>query len=1212
MATTATMQPFDPAYKRKSFGIFSRPSPNPSKPAPQYTTKLITKQRPVSYQSGVVGTGTIIRARTFADDLKALSPIDVDRPLPPTPKPKVSTRPVSLSATPRSYEPSSPGTSTMSTSTAASSLYEEPDLLLNPKYPSRTSVIIFAGEVLSASTFIRRLSSRREFLVLTDTHLLRFRSLAKAAEVFPQVNLSMRVAGNRSTSFGGATSELSADQIVIHLNQIVAVHETEKFFIQVDHLDEISGTATSTVLQLSCQTEVDQWLRALCRTVRLPTYTTLPFVERVVDYVAKRLGDEQDYSAENVMIFRVVHRRSEPRSQVKLSGSSEDAQKNTTTICYLAVGSHKVHLLPIPKLLSQKSAALLNSPGLMTSYGILTLTALTMNSETDDSFSLKFRVPCKPPQTLHLASSCAAQIIQTIRHAADFLRPQWSEPSFQMNIPEKLLDQPFPEIDYDEGYLCFHRTLAAYCSAYEVDVNVIGYSITENTEDGTKFQLLPPVHSRRTRYFITELLAVMRTLRWNETFGSISFAGISLEPLRGIVDGHGKDMEPHRTRSGRKLSTKGARRPLLVLELRAIAACSTKLRRLDLSGCLDPPESQLSFEDNERDIEDRGCELVEAFLPLCKKGVTNVDWIILSGLYLDQADIAYIVDAIVNPLSHIRGLELARCGLDERSISLILESLATQNKTLEALDIGGNPGRLNASTLNPLCELLGVFPGIRCLRLADLKLATGGGHCLDYQRGASPVRPPFTRSISLGNPLPITPVSSNSGSQPTTHGTSHLSSHNSSQPSARSISQPSIHSASQHSVHTNSHHSMHSGSHLSTLRSGSTLSLPRSYSREQALLPEEILIQWRLDELDLSETQLNSASVDALSAYLNSPASECLAKLNLNNCGLKAGDVAVLLGCLAREDGKVRNLHLYVNRLHITPDHNKLVDAIKKGLSPRYLTMSNVDYPDEETFRKLIRALTVNKTIEYLDLSRVYLPSDANSDTINALGELFAKNDTLKNLNISGGYGRIEDGRLGTGLNHAFRSLDENKTLKVLKVEQQRLGPQGAMVIAKMLESNTSLQEVHCSNNNFNLQGYTALVAACHTNRSIIALPGLERDRKEQLTKLRNDLNKTVETPEPPSNRLSILTTLSAIDRRRSVRSLRSLTSRNSNESEKAPGLSEEQVDSAIKHLASRWDDQDMALAKALATNLMREHDDSGSRMHTPTPATLNGIAIAL
>ncbi|EWC45100.1 hypothetical protein DRE_06239 [Drechslerella stenobrocha 248] len=1157
---TATMQPFDPTSKRKSFGIFSRP-PN-SKPAAQLTAKLITKQRPISYQSGVVGTGTIIRAHTYTHEEKPTPPIDMSRPLPPIPKPKVSTRPISLSATPRSYEPSSPGTSTVSTSTAASSLFDDAEFATNNP---RTSMIVFAGEVVSANTFMRRLS-KREYLVLTDTHLLRFRSQAKAIEVFPQLSQNMRVAGNRSTSFGGVASELQSDQIVIHLNQIVAVHETEKFFIQVDHLDEVSGAATSTVLQLSCQTEVEQWLRALCRTVRLPKYTTLPFAERVVNYVSKRLGDEQDYSPDNVMIFRVVHRKSDLRSQVKLTGSSEDMQKNSSTICYLAVGIHKIHLLPVPKLNNQKSSASLNSPAVISSLGILTLCALNMNSDTDDSFTLKFRIPCKPVQTVHLASSCAAQIIQTLRHAADFLRPQWSEPSFTLNIPEKLIDQPFPDIDYDEGFLCFSRTLAAYCAAYEVDINVIGYSIIEDAEDGPKFQLRPPVHPRRLKYFVPELLAILRTLRWNESFGSISFSGVSLQPLKGVYDNHGADLESYRTRSGRKLSTKGRRRSLLVLELRALAACSSRLRRLDFSGCLDPPRAHQ--EDDERDDVETGCDLIEAVLPLCKKGLTNVDWFIFSGLQLDQADIAWIVDAAVDKTCHIRGLEVARCGLSERSITLVLESLAAQEKTLEGLDIGGNPGRLNSSNLNPLCDLLRVFPGMRCLRLANLKLATGCDYNLSFARSTTPIRPSFNRSTSSQSTLLNTSGSSGNPVRP------------------------------------------------STVRTESNFSTNTYYcpsSKEHAIIPEEILMRWRLEELDFSGTPVNSATVDALSVYLNSSASDCLAKLNLNNCGLKAGDLAVLLGCLAREDGRVRNLHLCVNRLQITPDHNKLVDAIKKGLSPRYLTISNVDYPDEETFRKLIRAVAANKTIEYLDLSRIYLPSDANSDTINALGELFAKNDTLRVLNISGGYGRIEDGRLGTGLNKAFHSLDENKTLRVLKVEQQRLGPQGAMVIAKMLDSNTSLQEVHCSNNNFNLQGYTALVAACNTNRSILALPGLQRDRKEQLERLRNDLNKTVEVPEPTSSRLSMLATLSSLDRRRSVRSLRSLKSRTSNDSEKAPGLSEEQVDTAIKHLASRWDDQDTLLANALAKNFAGDHyEDSESRMDTPTPATLNNIAVAV
>lgn len=946
---------------------------------------------------------------------------------------------------------------------------------------------------------------------------------------------------------------------MVTLNQIVAVHETEKFFIQVDHLDEPTGIAISTVLQVSSQSEVEVWLRALCRTVRLPTYTTLPFHKRVVEHVARRCELERDYSPDSIMIFRVVHRQSDKKSQTKLSSSSDDISRNVSTICYLAVGTHKIHLIPVPKLNNRSSTSLL-SPLPAHSFGILTLCSLGMGTEFDDTFTLRFRFPCRTYSTLNLASSCAAQIIQTIRHAADFLRPQWTEPSFTLDIPEKLLDEPFPDVEYDEEYHCFHRTLLAYCAAYEVDPSVIGYDILQDVEDGPRFVLLQPIHPRRTRYSVLELLAVLRSLRWNEAFGSISFNGVSLQPLKGVFDTYGSDMEPYRTRSGRKLNTKGSqKRSLLVLEIRALAACSSRLRRLDFTDSLDLPRARL--EDDDLEDVDTGCEIVEAVLPLCKKGLTNVDWVIYSGVHLDQADIAWLVDAAVDKTTHIRGFEIGRCNLSGRSVNLLLDSLAAQEKTLEALDISGNPGRLNTANLYSLSDYLSAFPCLRILRLADLKLASGD---YDFQFSAgntSPIRPSFNRSISLQLPTASGTDPSSLGSRPTT---------------------------------------MRAESSLSV----NTILSRQSSSREHSILPFEILVKWRLKELDLSGTPINKATVDALSAYLACPSSDGLQILNLNSSGLKAGELAVLLGCLARDDGKIRPLHLLVNKLKITPDHNKLVDAIKKGLSPRKLTISNVDYPDEETFRKLIKALTVNRTIQYLDLSRAFLPNDANSDTIIALGELFSKNDTLEILDISGGYGRIEDGRLGAGLNKAFHSLDDNKTLKVLKVEQQRLGPQGAMVIAKMLEFNTSLKEIHCGNNGFNLQAFTALCSAIeHANRSVVAMPGLERDRKEQLDKLRADLNKTIEGPDVSASRLSVMGSLMSLDRRRSVRSLRSLTGRSSNESEKSPalGLTEEQVDDAIKMLNRRWDEEMRKMKESLAKNAGLY---SESRVNTPTPAS--------
>lgn len=178
MATT-TVRPFEPAPRRKSFGLFNRSASGTPKPAVQYT-KLVSKQRPVSFAAGgKVETGTIIRAQTLVEG-KTYSTIDLDRPLPP--RPTVTTRPLSGSAPSKYVEPSSPGTSTMSTSTAASSIDDEKYGVIAIARPAQ--VILHAGEVVSTGGLLRSLR-RREYLVLTETQLLRFRSQTKAAEIFP-------------------------------------------------------------------------------------------------------------------------------------------------------------------------------------------------------------------------------------------------------------------------------------------------------------------------------------------------------------------------------------------------------------------------------------------------------------------------------------------------------------------------------------------------------------------------------------------------------------------------------------------------------------------------------------------------------------------------------------------------------------------------------------------------------------------------------------------------------------------------------------------------------------------------------------------------------------------------------------------------------------------------------------------------------------------
>jgi hypothetical protein len=156
----------------------------------------------------------------------------------------------------------------------------------------------------------------------------------------------------------------------------------------------------------------------------------------------------------------------------------------------------------------------------------------------------------------------------------------------------KLVDEPLPEIPVTPGDDLggFDRTLAAFCTAYELDASNIVYGVVADVEDGPQFVLYPPQHSRRRQYSDLELLAILRTLRWNESFGSISFRGILLDPLNNVFDDYGSEFEPRQERaSGRRINLKSSgvegKSSVLVHELRAIALYSGKLRRVDFSEC---------------------------------------------------------------------------------------------------------------------------------------------------------------------------------------------------------------------------------------------------------------------------------------------------------------------------------------------------------------------------------------------------------------------------------------------------------------------------------------------------------------------------------------------------------------------------------------------------------------------------------------------------
>lgn len=310
----------------------------------------------------------------------------------------------------------------------------------------------------------------------------------------------------------------------------------------------------------------------------------------------------------------------------------------------------------------------------------------------------------------------------TIHQAVEYLRPHWIEQTITFTCPPGLLDTGTGPLQDVEDFDAFDRTLIAYCAAYNVKPSIIRYTVMNEFDEGPTFQLLKP--DKRDNYTVQELLAVMRALRYNESFGAISFKDISLQVLHGLRDQIGSDHVAWTTRNGeplrKYLDVRQDAQSLLIQEVQALAAKAFRLRRMDFTNTLPKRRPRDAFEEGAE--KDPGCEITAALLPLCRHQLTSVDWITLSGVELGDTDLELLVEALGHRECQFRAIELSRCGLNDHNMESFLNQLTHQSETLECLDISDNPARL---TLQNLQSNMSRFANLRKLNLSRVLRTSG-------------------------------------------------------------------------------------------------------------------------------------------------------------------------------------------------------------------------------------------------------------------------------------------------------------------------------------------------------------------------------------------------------------------------------------------------------------------------------------------------------
>ena len=929
---------------------------------------------------------------------------------------------------------------------------------------------------------------KSQYFVLTDSHLVRFKCQARASEVFPCIPSSIGKAGGIRHSRMSSSSSLhelhastsSESYQGIPLSHVVAVWRLEDgkpyFSIQISHFDEETYYASDTTLQLHDPRDCDLWLSSLRGAVMKQRLNNpRSFTQAFVDYTARALEQEHDYDPEQFRMFKVVQRERSGKTGAR--SSSEDLTKISSTICILAIGAYKVHLIPLPKSPRTASSTSL-SDMVGVSHGIMALTSLAVH-DYDDAFQLTFRLPLQQPSTLLLAASHVSDIALYVRHAADYLRPEWLEAPFTWNVPQSVDDEIWPIPQSNDDYQGFDRTLTAYSAAYNIDTSRIRYFVNCSCEDAPAFELHPPAGTGRSRYTALELLAIMRSLRYNESFSTVSFRNISLDVLHSLYDRFGDDHVPLTNRSGEPLHIEDhVNLSILIQEVQALAVKCKRLRRLDFAFSLNRKELN-----DDEDAHDPGCGLCQALFPLCARQQTNVDWIVLNGIILCKVDIDYLYGAALDRSCHFRALDLAYCGLNDRNMETILEAIEHQAATMESIDLSGNLARLEPWTL--------------------------GRHIGGLE---------FIRKINLSN------ITRTSGPQP--------------------------------------------------------------------LFAAETLLAWKLVEIRLARTLLNEQTLEALATYLRSDQSNYLRILQLDQCRLTGSAAANLLTAMNRGPGQPRDLHVQLNENHLEQHHDQLEHVISSSYTPRHVTMQLLEYKSERNFQRLLEAFALNKSTRYLDISKVSLPADASDDTCNALHRLLAENDTLEVLDISGEHSHLEAAIFGSGLNHALAGLKYNQSLKVLRVEHQKLGLQGASTLATVLEENHSLVEIHCENNEINLQAFTVLVNSVEHNTVLLFLPLMATDRAwtqrkvdREIDSIRDDSSIMSKAGMSPSTKATVHRTLGRT-LGKTMGGPRSFSARNLDKSTSPmQGYTESDIKAAMGSLSQNWDRETARLQHYLARN---------------------------
>lgn len=547
------------------------------------------------------------------------------------------------------------------------------------QYPP-DSMILFGGTAAHSEGSLFR-KDAKEYLLLTNSSLLKYKTMEKAVKVFGNQSIWSSSSGQQQLS-AQQTSLIAKDQRILSLNSIVGVHmhypPGSDMTIHIEYLVSISSQPASMHFTPSPE-QAEAWLDKLRQGCNhhSPLAGLIPKGTRQRQWILEKLRDDHITLPQSVAendptaltaggMWRAYFKSQRIKGVSSQEvGSAESKVSLEGKVIAIVVGRSFIHLLP-HNLGNGSAKDEMKDERAILQYPILTTRAIQYH-EKDDTFSLTFGTALRQRSVvMTFVSARAREIIVAIRARVESLR--WLYPQGRKGIElttSEQLSKPIPVMtkDYmpDHG---FEDLLRAECHAMNIDrrtfshVKIEGFAIHVGKAGDTA--------DTKRDYSVDEMKCLLRALRFNTTFKEISFHDISfanLQKSRTLRDGT--------TRFGLRLDK----------EFYELVMGNPQLRVLDLHNCNLDTSTIGSIGRAIRDGATVGLRL--EFLDLFGNNAS------------DGADVMTLAKGLVKHAGSLNVLNVGNCQITGDGINQIMHAFVANadvaSHTLEILNIEGNP-----------------------------------------------------------------------------------------------------------------------------------------------------------------------------------------------------------------------------------------------------------------------------------------------------------------------------------------------------------------------------------------------------------------------------------------------------------------------------------------------------------------------------------------